>query len=94
MKRKMKFLESNPDIQVISFSNKKETNLDEVENLLLSGKTFCLIGSSGVGKTSLLNKLFGEDRFATKEIRAKRQQRQTHDDEPAFVDTGKRRDDY
>lgn len=69
--KKAEVLESNPDIQVIAFSNKEGTNLNEVENLLLPGKTFCLIGSSGVGKTSLLNKILGEDRFTTKEVREK-----------------------
>jgi ribosome biogenesis GTPase / thiamine phosphate phosphatase len=69
--KKEEIRQSNPDIQVIAFSNKAGTNLSEVENLLLPGKTFCLIGSSGVGKTSLLNKLLGEDRFATKEVREK-----------------------
>ena len=69
--KKAEILESNPDMQVIAFSNKDGTNLSEVENLLVSGKTFCLIGSSGVGKTSLLNKILGEDRFATREIKRK-----------------------
>lgn len=69
--KKAEILESNPDIQVIAFSNKQGTNLNEIENLLVSGKTFCLIGSSGVGKTSLLNKILGEDRFATREIKRK-----------------------
>lgn len=69
--KKAEIRESNPDMQIIAFSNKEETNLSEVKDLLLSGKTFCLIGSSGVGKTSLLNKILGEDRFATKEVRDK-----------------------
>lgn len=69
--RKAEIRESNPDLQVIAFSNKNETKLEEVESLLIPGKTFCLIGSSGVGKTSLLNKLLGENRFATKEVREK-----------------------
>jgi ribosome biogenesis GTPase len=69
--KKAEIRESNPDLQIISFSNKEETNLNEVKNLLLPGKTFCLIGSSGVGKTSLLNKILGEDRFATREIKRK-----------------------
>lgn len=69
--RKAEILESNPDIQIIAFSNKNGKNLGDIENLFLPGKTFCLIGSSGVGKTSLLNKLLGEERFATKEVREK-----------------------
>ncbi len=69
--KKNEIRETNPDIKVVAFSNKKGTNLDEIEKLLIPGKTFCLIGSSGVGKTSLLNKLLGEDRFATREIKQK-----------------------
>jgi ribosome biogenesis GTPase / thiamine phosphate phosphatase len=69
--KKVEIRESNPDIKVVAFSNKKGTNLDEIEKLLVPGKTFCLIGSSGVGKTSLLNKLLGEDRFATRAIKQK-----------------------
>ncbi len=73
IQKKEEIRQSNPDVQVIAFSNKIGTNLDEIKGLLLAGKTFCLIGSSGVGKTSLLNKLIGEDRFATKDVREKDQ---------------------
>lgn len=69
--KKAEILGSYPDMQIIAFSNKEDTNLSKVKNLLVPGKTFCLIGSSGVGKTSLLNKILGEDRFATKEVRGK-----------------------
>jgi ribosome biogenesis GTPase len=71
--KKQEIKKSNPDIEVVAFSNKDGTNLNKIEDLLLPGKTFCLIGSSGVGKTSLLNKLLGENRFATKEVRGKDQ---------------------
>ena len=33
------------------------------------GSTYCLIGSSGVGKTTLLNNLLGDQIFNTKEVR-------------------------
>lgn len=68
---KNKILKLNPRIQIIAFSNTGNSGLNEVENLLLPGKTFCLLGSSGVGKTSLLNNLSGEDLFKTKEVREK-----------------------
>lgn len=67
--KKAEIRRSLPDIQVIAFSNTDNSGLDEIGNLLTSGKTFCLLGSSGVGKTTLLNKLLGEELLATKEIR-------------------------
>jgi ribosome biogenesis GTPase len=45
--------------------------LERIKDLLEPGLTCCLLGSSGVGKTSLLNHLIGEDLFRTKPIREK-----------------------
>ncbi len=59
------------DAKVFAFSNETKAGLAEIKDFLTSGKTFCLLGSSGVGKTSLLNNLVGKDVFATKEIREK-----------------------
>ena len=39
-----------PDIRVVTFSSKDDLTLARVRDLLISGKTFCLLGSSGVGK--------------------------------------------
>lgn len=36
---------------------------------LLKNKTACLIGSSGVGKSTIINNLLGEEHFLTKDIR-------------------------
>jgi ribosome biogenesis GTPase len=44
--------------------------LDALSAYLKPGKTCALIGSSGVGKSSLVNYLCGEARAATREIRA------------------------
>lgn len=38
---------------------------------LKANKTYCLLGSSGVGKTTLLNKLLGEERLEVREVREK-----------------------
>jgi len=62
---------SMPDVHIISFSNINNSGVNEIEKLLIPGKTFCLLGSSGVGKTSLLNNLLSEERFETKTIREK-----------------------
>jgi len=58
-----------PDLDVIGFSNHADDGLTAVRDKLLPGKTYCLLGSSGVGKTSLLNNLLGEDAFDVKDVR-------------------------
>jgi ribosome biogenesis GTPase len=60
-----------PRLYVQSFSNENESGLKEVKDLLTPGLTYCLLGSSGVGKTTLLNNLIGEARFKTKTVREK-----------------------
>lgn len=60
-----------PQLQVLPFSNNNESGLEHVKNLLKPGLTFCLLGSSGVGKTTLLNHLIGESVFKTKTVREK-----------------------
>ena len=59
------------DYQIVLFSNKSGENLDQIRKLLKKDKTYCLLGSSGVGKSTLLNNLLGAEIFATKEIREK-----------------------
>lgn len=50
-----------PGVRVLAFSNTDQAGLAEVESLFLPRKTYCLIGTSGVGKTTLLNNLLGEE---------------------------------
>jgi ribosome biogenesis GTPase len=61
----------NPEYEIIAFSNKTGEGLEDIQKLLKRGKTYCLLGSSGVGKTTLINKLIGKNRFATEAIRKK-----------------------
>ena len=60
-----------PDIRVVPFSNKDQTGLQHVNGLLVPWKTYCLLGSSGVGKTTLINNLQDEARFKTHSVREK-----------------------
>lgn len=60
-----------PDLQVVPFSNENESDLDTVKGIMQAGLTYCLLGSSGVGKTTLLNNLIGESKFITKTVSKK-----------------------
>ncbi len=60
-----------PRLHVQPFSNENESGLKSVKELLKPGLTYCLLGSSGVGKTTLLNNLIGESLFKTKTVREK-----------------------
>ena len=60
-----------PFLHVQPFSNKNKSGLKNVKDLLIPRQTYCLLGSSGVGKTTLLNKLIGESIFKTKTVREK-----------------------
>ncbi len=57
--------------KIIIFSNKTLQGLNEIKTIIKSGETYCLLGSSGVGKTTLLNNLIGEDIYATSTVREK-----------------------
>jgi len=57
-------------LEVISFSNLAEGGWTDVAERMETGKTYCLLGSSGIGKTTLLNNLLGSEAFATGEVRA------------------------
>jgi ribosome biogenesis GTPase len=56
---------------VLTFSCMDGRGIAEVERLLEPGRTFCLLGSSGVGKTTLLNRLVGGEVFDTAPVRQK-----------------------
>jgi len=60
-----------PFLHMQPFSNENESGLKNVKNFLAPRKTYCLLGSSGVGKTTLLNNLIGESIFTTKTVREK-----------------------
>jgi ribosome biogenesis GTPase len=62
--------QSTTGCPIIALSNKTGSGLDEVRQVLEKGKTYCLLGSSGVGKSTLLNRLVGRDLMETNTVRA------------------------
>lgn len=55
------------DATILTVSNQTK-GYSEVESLISKGKTYCLLGSSGVGKSTLLNNLSGEEQMKTGDI--------------------------
>ncbi len=54
--------------KVIGLSNVTGSGFDEFQQTLSPSKTYCLLGSSGVGKTTLINRLIGREAFHTKAV--------------------------
>lgn len=57
-----------PDLPLVALSSAIGQGLDAVKSHLQAGKTYCLLGSSGVGKSTLCNALMGENVMQTGEI--------------------------
>lgn len=57
-----------PGVNIILTSATNNKGLDELKNYIEEGKTYCFLGSSGVGKSSLINKLFGKNLIKTEGI--------------------------
>ncbi|OIO72188.1 MAG: ribosome small subunit-dependent GTPase A [Zetaproteobacteria bacterium CG_4_9_14_3_um_filter_49_83] len=57
-----------PQTRVMAFSNVNRENLDSIIGLLEAGNSYCLLGSSGVGKTTLLNSIIGHEVFETRPV--------------------------
>lgn len=53
------------DARIIALSNVSGNGVDQLRELIQPGKTYCLLGSSGVGKTTLVNRLVGGSDLAT-----------------------------
>jgi ribosome biogenesis GTPase len=58
-----------PGVRVVSTSAESGSGFDELEGLLGPGITAVMLGSSGVGKSSILNRLMDEERMPTAEVR-------------------------
>lgn len=56
------------DTSIICTSALTKEGLAELSSCIKSGNTYCFLGSSGVGKSSIINKLLHNDSIETKEI--------------------------
>lgn len=54
--------------EVLTLSNVTKEGVDRLEGCLVPGKTYCFVGSSGVGKSTLINALMGRDVHATGDV--------------------------
>jgi len=56
-------------VPVYTVNSTNGEGIEEVKNLVSEGKTVSLLGSSGVGKSTLLNALIGESKQITQDVR-------------------------
>jgi len=56
------------NVKVIVISNSTQAGYDALTRVIERGKTYCLLGSSGVGKSTLLNNLSGKAVMVTDSI--------------------------
>lgn len=57
------------DLPIVICSATRDVGVDEIRERILPGRTAILLGSSGVGKSTLTNQLLGRDIQLTNEIR-------------------------
>ena len=72
-------------VDVIVTSSMIEDGYLSVNDYIHPGKTVAFIGSSGVGKSSLINKIIGEDTIETKETRSDDKGRHTTTRREMFI---------
>lgn len=53
---------------VLTLSNVTREGIDDLISILSPGKTYCFVGSSGVGKSTIINGLVGRDVLETKVV--------------------------
>ena len=63
--------EISSEYPVFPFSNRTGWGLEAIERMIQPGLTYCLLGSSGVGKTTLINRLLGRNTLAISDVREK-----------------------
>ena len=62
---------------VLTLSNVTGEGIDELKRVLSPGRTYCFVGSSGVGKSTIINELVGQERLETRDVSATGEGRHT-----------------
>jgi ribosome biogenesis GTPase len=68
LKEKVAVIKSAHKTRTLTVSSLTGSGFDEFQQTLCPGKTYCLLGSSGVGKTTIINRLIGREAFETKPV--------------------------
>lgn len=55
-------------VNIIATSTVTREGLDDLANCIKTGETYCFLGSSGVGKSTLINRLLRRDEILTREM--------------------------
>lgn len=55
-------------VPIFTISNENLNGIENLKETIIKGKTYCLLGSSGVGKSTLLNNLSGKQLMRTNTI--------------------------
>lgn len=56
------------NVPIIAISNESQGGYEKIKTIIEKGKTYCMLGSSGVGKSTLLNNLSGKSIMRTDAI--------------------------
>lgn len=56
------------NVPIIALSNESKSGYEAIKSVIEKGKTYCMLGSSGVGKSTLLNNLSGRGIMKTDAI--------------------------
>ena len=64
----VKVQERIKQVPVISISNESQAGIEKIKEIIIKGVTYCLLGSSGVGKSTLSNNLSGKQLMKTDAI--------------------------
>ncbi len=55
-------------VPVLALSNVTREGIEGLKRTLLPAKTYCFVGSSGVGKSTVINQLLGHERLETQDV--------------------------